>query len=271
MEKTDKLVTHKEFQDFLKSLNPRFADFSIRVADEVWDLPLIDQKTKALIAIAADVVNMDYTGQGNPFTGHVDLALKQGATREEIEEILLFMCVYGGFNKVAGAFGTLNHVFGQRIALNQGEKKELAEPKEVASRVGQKKPAIDNRQYKNAVLDDKELQENLKRINPKFGDLVTRVAGEVWGLPLIDQKTKAIITIAVDIINTDYTGHGNPFPAHVDMALKQGSTREEIEEVLLFMCIYAGFNKVAGAFGTLNEILGSSNAETKGEFSNGQS
>jgi 4-carboxymuconolactone decarboxylase len=55
------------------------------------------------------------------------------------------------------------------------------------------------------------------------------------------------------------------------MALKQGATREEIEEVLLFMCVYAGFNKAAGCFGTLNEILGSSNAETKGEFSNGQS
>ena len=44
--------------------------------------------------------------------------------------------------------------------------------------------------YKNAVLDDKELQESLKSINPKFGDFVTRVAGEAWGLPLIDQKLR---------------------------------------------------------------------------------
>ncbi|MBR8834322.1 MAG: carboxymuconolactone decarboxylase family protein [Stigonema ocellatum SAG 48.90 = DSM 106950] len=108
--------------------------------------------------------------------------------------------------------------------------------------------------YKNAVLDDKELQENLKSINPKFGDFVTRVAGEAWGLPLIDQKTKAFITIAVDIVNQDHTGPGNPFGSHVNMALKQGATREEIEELLLFMCVYAGFNKVAGCFGTLNEI-----------------
>ena len=41
------------------------------------------------------------------------------------------------------------------------------------------------------------------------------------------------------------------------MALKQGATRQEIEEVLLFMCAYAGFNKVAGCFGTLNEIWNS--------------
>ena len=108
---------------------------------------------------------------------------------------------------------------------------------------------------KNAVLDDQELQTGLNNINPKFGELCTRVAGEVWGLPLIDQKTKALITIAVDVVNQDQTGAGNPFGAHVNMALKQGATREEIEELLLFMCVYAGFNKAAGCFGMLNEIF----------------
>ncbi|MBD2357583.1 carboxymuconolactone decarboxylase family protein [Tolypothrix sp. FACHB-123] len=109
--------------------------------------------------------------------------------------------------------------------------------------------------YKNAVLDDKELQAALKKINPKFGDFVTRVAGEAWGQPLIDQKTKALITIAIDVVNQDHVGPGNPFKAHVNMALQQGATREEIEELLLFTCVYAGFNKAAGCFGALNEIF----------------
>ena len=109
----------------------------------------------------------------------------------------------------------------------------------------------------NAVLDDKQLQADLKAINSKFGDFVIRVAGEAWGLPLIDQKTKALITIAVDVVNQDHVGPGNPFGAHVKMAIKQGASREEIEELLLFLCAYAGFNKAAACFGALNEILGS--------------
>jgi len=109
---------------------------------------------------------------------------------------------------------------------------------------------------KNAVLDDPALIAALKSINPKFGDFCARVAGEAWGLPLIDQKTKALITIAIDVVNQDQVGPGNPFGAHVQMAIKQGATREEIEELLLFMCVYAGFNKAAGCFGMLNEILG---------------
>lgn len=109
--------------------------------------------------------------------------------------------------------------------------------------------------YKNAVIDDKELQAGLSSINPKFGDFCTRVAGEAWGLPLIDQKTKALITIAIDVVNQNQVGPGSPFGAHVNMAMKQGATREEIEELLLFMCVYAGFNKAAGCFAMLDEIL----------------
>jgi 4-carboxymuconolactone decarboxylase len=112
--------------------------------------------------------------------------------------------------------------------------------------------------YKNAVLDDLELQEALKGINPQFGDFVTRVAGEAWGLPLIDQKTKALITIAIDVINQSQNGPGSPFGAHVSMAMKQGATREEIEELLLFLCPYTGFNKAAGCFGALNDFFSQS-------------
>jgi 4-carboxymuconolactone decarboxylase len=110
--------------------------------------------------------------------------------------------------------------------------------------------------YQNAVLDDHELQQALAEINPNFGDFVTRVAGEAWGTPLIDQKTKALIAIAVDVVNQNLLGPGTPFAAHVDMAIKQGTTRAEIEELLLFLCVYAGFNKAASSFGALNKVLG---------------
>jgi 4-carboxymuconolactone decarboxylase len=106
----------------------------------------------------------------------------------------------------------------------------------------------------NAVLADPQLQEGLRGINPRWGDFCIRAAGEVWGLPLIDQRTKALITIAVDVVNANEHGPGTPFEAHVNMARKQGVSSEELEELLLFMCVYAGFNKVAGAFGRLKEI-----------------
>src|SRR5205823_5032556 len=95
----------------------------------------------------------------------------------------------------------------------------------------------------NAVLDDPSLQAALRTIHPAWGDFCIRVAGEAWGLPLIDQRTKALITIAVDVVNGNQSGPGSPFEAHMDMALKQGVTLPELEELMLFMSVYAGFNK----------------------------
>jgi alkylhydroperoxidase/carboxymuconolactone decarboxylase family protein YurZ len=108
----------------------------------------------------------------------------------------------------------------------------------------------------NAVLDDETLQSVLRSIHPKWGDFCIRVAGEAWGLPLIDQRTKALITIAIDVVNSNQNGPGAPFEAHVDMALKQGVTRAELEELMLFMSVYAGFNKAASGIGRLKEIEG---------------
>jgi len=106
----------------------------------------------------------------------------------------------------------------------------------------------------NAVYDP-ELTKALNNINSLFGDLCVRVCGEVWGKPLISQRTKALITIALDVANSSFHGPGVPFETHVKMALKLGATYEEIEELLLFTCAYCGFNKSAGAFGQLKRMM----------------
>jgi 4-carboxymuconolactone decarboxylase len=105
----------------------------------------------------------------------------------------------------------------------------------------------------NAVLADSGLQVALNTVNPAFGDFCTRVAGEAWGMPLIDQATKALITSAIDVVNQGLTPE-SPFETHIRMALKQGVSFAQIEELLLFTCAYAGFNKAAPAFVRLNEI-----------------
>ena len=72
----------------------------------------------------------------------------------------------------------------------------------------------------NAVLGDQDLQDALNQVSPVFGDLCVRVAGEVWGKPLVPQKTKAFLAIVLDVSHQSYSGPGIPFEAHVLMALK---------------------------------------------------
>lgn len=105
----------------------------------------------------------------------------------------------------------------------------------------------------NAILGDSNLQEGLRKINPVWGDLCIRASAEVWGKPLIDQKTKTIITLAVDIV---IMAQGQQFSNHVSMAKQQGVTRGEMEELILFMSIYAGFNKSGVYYAALDSVYG---------------
>ena len=105
----------------------------------------------------------------------------------------------------------------------------------------------------NAVLDDPVLLAALRDVHPVYGDLLIRVAGEVWGQPLIDQRTKVLISIAVDVVNQGLLP-GFAYEPHIRMALKQGVTFAELEELLLFLSVYAGFPKVTPAFVRLSAI-----------------
>ena len=106
----------------------------------------------------------------------------------------------------------------------------------------------------NAVKDDKALLAALNDINPKFGSFCENVCGDIFALPLISQKTKCLILVAIDVANQSIDAVGAPFEAHVTMALRQGATIEEIEELLLLTCAYAGANKSASGFAKLNQI-----------------
>jgi 4-carboxymuconolactone decarboxylase len=105
---------------------------------------------------------------------------------------------------------------------------------------------------KNAVLGDEDLKKGLMSINKEFGEFCIRVSGETWGKPLIDQKTKILIVLAVDIVNQHM---GKQFANHLAMAKKQGITHEEINELVLFMTVYAGFNKTGGYYSEVDNFF----------------
>ena len=105
----------------------------------------------------------------------------------------------------------------------------------------------------NKEISRKDISNFVNKVNPRFADFVTRVADEAWGEPLIDHRTKTLITIAIDVVNQGVYP-GSPFRVHLEMAEKLGITREEVEEVLKFCCVYAGFNKCFAAFNALQDF-----------------
>jgi 4-carboxymuconolactone decarboxylase len=81
-------------------------------------------------------------------------------------------------------------------------------------------------------------EDNLDAISPDLRRFIMEfVAGEVWTRGVIDAKTRSLITLAV--LGT--LGRTKQLGEHVEGALSNGATEEEIVETLLHLSAYAGF------------------------------
>jgi 4-carboxymuconolactone decarboxylase len=75
-------------------LSPDFASWVTNfLAGEVWPRPNLDPRTRSLVTIAA----LAALGRPNALRLNVEMALNNGASREEIVETILQMAPYAGF------------------------------------------------------------------------------------------------------------------------------------------------------------------------------
>ena len=85
-----------------------------------------------------------------------------------------------------------------------------------------------------------------------FQDLITRYAwGEIWTRPGLDRRMRSAITLTALIAH----GHFDELRMHVRAALRNGLTRDEIQEVLLQSAIYCGVPAANRAFAVAQEVL----------------
>ena len=97
------------------------------------------------------------------------------------------------------------------------------------------------------------VEENLNRICPDLSRyLIEYSFGEIYAREILDNKTKEQAVVAA------LTAMGTAIPqlkVHIHAALHVGCTPEEIREIIIQMCGYAGFPATLNAMGTLMEVL----------------
>lgn len=85
-----------------------------------------------------------------------------------------------------------------------------------------------------------------------FQDLITRYAwGEIWARPGLDRKTRSCITLTALVA----LNHLDELALHVEAALRNGLTLDEIKEVLLQTAIYCGVPAANSAFAVAQRVL----------------
>jgi len=91
-----------------RDLHPDFERFVIEfVMGDLYGRTGLDLKTRLLCTVAALTV----LGRQEQLKIHLERALGAGATRTELEEVMLQMCAFGGFPATWDALSTARAVF----------------------------------------------------------------------------------------------------------------------------------------------------------------
>jgi 4-carboxymuconolactone decarboxylase len=106
------------------------------------------------------------------------------------------------------------------------------------------------------VLGDEHVDRTLGSASEyaqPFQDYLTDVAwGKVWARPGLDRRTRSCLTIAL----LTALGAENELPMHLQAAIRNGVTPEEIREVIIQAGLYAGIPKANAAMKLADEAFG---------------
>lgn len=216
----------------LKELDSSFNDLAVWYTGTVGENSALLVKQRAFMSIACDVCEQTLYG---PLEFHIKMALDNGATRQDVKEVILHMGVYGAYPKCFETIARLKEIyaaFDEQGLYLTGDK------------VSHPKPDI------NWVLDT-DVKDGLISFEPQYGDLSSRMAGEVWGRSGLTPMERVYISMSGDVAQQTLSADG-PFPFHANLCLENGMTREQIRQMVMYLTIDVGFIKVWKAMEALN-------------------
>jgi 4-carboxymuconolactone decarboxylase len=81
-------------RDEVRGVAPKLIELSEKVLyADVWERPGLSKRDRSLITVAALIAMY----RGDQLTGHIERALANGVTREEIGEVITHMAFYSGW------------------------------------------------------------------------------------------------------------------------------------------------------------------------------
>ncbi|WP_438293110.1 bifunctional 3-oxoadipate enol-lactonase/4-carboxymuconolactone decarboxylase PcaDC [Streptomyces sp. HUAS TT7] len=108
---------------------------------------------------------------------------------------------------------------------------------------------------RRAVLGNAHVDRAATRTTPftaRFQDFITRYAwGEIWGNGTLDRRTRSVITLTALVAG----GHKDELALHVQGALRNGLSPDEIAEVLLQCAVYCSVPAANSAFATAERAI----------------
>jgi 4-carboxymuconolactone decarboxylase len=208
--------------------------FGFDAVGDLWSRPQLARRDRSLLVISV----LATQARDEELELHTQVGLNHGLTRVEIEEILLHIAAYVGFPAAMAAIRRMDAAFRQAEGV---ERLAPRAPAEHLSDAERDRRAADVRRTLTAgraAADPAVDLANMQRVLGDVGTLAFRWAfGEIWSRPELSRRDRSLVVLAI----LGALGQEGELAFHVPAGLNHGLTRTEIEEIMVHLCLYAGF------------------------------
>lgn len=202
--------------DGVLELSPEFFEAYSAFSSVPWKHGSLPPKVKELVYVAVDASTTHLYNPGTRI--HIANALRHGATRDEVMEVLELVSVLGIHTVTSGLPILLDEL------RKAGRGDEVPTGSLTPEQEKIKAAFVAARGYWTPVW------EQLLALSPEFFEAYARLSSVPWTRGTLEPKVKELLYIAIDAATTHLYLPG--LRVHVQNALRHGATPAEIMEVL---------------------------------------
>lgn len=226
--------------DQVLAVDPDFFEAYLNFSAVPWRHGVLEPKVREFIYIAIDASTTHLHADGT--RTHMRNALRLGATRQEIMEVLQLISVLGIHSMTDGV-----PILVEEMAA-AGRGAELPKPGEGGEREARLKAEFTTaRGYWSEVWD------NVLALSPDFFEAYMHFSSVPWKHGMLAPKVKEFIYIAIDAATTHLYAPGTR--VHMRNAIRLGATQQEIMEVLELTSVLGIHSTTHGVPILLEEML----------------
>ena len=229
--------------------NGSLGSFAVdHVMGDVWSRPQLSRRDRSLIVVSV----LASMGSVDELEAHVEIGLNHGLTRDEIDEILVQVAAYAGYPMAMAASRVVDRAFCRIDGVERQPERSPAPTK------GDDERRVDAAEVirtltgsESAPAPDQALAGLVERMGG-VGQLVFEWAfGEVWAGERLSRRDRSLIVVAI----LTWLSKPAELAFHIPAALHHGVTRTEIEEVMVQLCVYAGFPRAVEGMRSAREAF----------------
>lgn len=208
--------------------------YAFDVVGEMWARPELPRRDRSLIVVST----LAAQARDEELELHTGVALRNGVTRIELEEIVVTVAAYAGF---PAAMAASRRVDAGLRAAEGVEALSDRTPASAKSDADRDRDAADVYKVVSGGRGGGSPEDDLAFLTQRLGgvgELAYRWAfGEIWARAELSRRDRSLVVIAI----LTALGTTNELAVHVPAGLGHGLTREEIEAAITHLALYAGF------------------------------